>query len=190
MRITFYNAIKNMEIKNYLRYHLKFQLAPVIMGGKPSATLALTTAQLNQCWESEGREMLAELGLEAIVLRQTGCKKIILFYKHCLIEEILMQLPIKHFLNKIGYTYQTAEEALEELANRYQKINCPHELGVFLGFPLDDIVDFESNHKTCLLCGYWKVYNNLEQAQEIFNQYDQAKFMMIKHLMKDLKQAS
>lgn len=62
------------------------------------------------------------------------------------------------------------------LKDRYEKYNCPHELGVFLGYPLDDVRDFmEYNNKKCLGCGYWRVYNDITRAKEIFSKYDKVK---------------
>ena len=51
--------------------------------------------------------------------------------------------------------------------------HCPHELGIFLGIPIEDVKDFmECTNKKCLLCGYWKVYNNYYTAEKTFKQYD------------------
>ncbi|MPN31536.1 hypothetical protein SDC9_179010 [bioreactor metagenome] len=59
---------------------------------------------------------------------------------------------------------------------RYSKLVCPHELGIFLGFPLEDVKEFITNpYKECLLCGYWKVYHNKEKALKTFKYYDEAK---------------
>lgn len=46
----------------------------------------------------------------------------------------------------------------------------PHEIGIFLGYPIDDIEGFTAGRK-CLLSGYWKVYANPEKAERIFERY-------------------
>ena len=52
----------------------------------------------------------------------------------------------------------------------------PHEIGAFLGYPVNDVRGFIQNEgKGCLMTGYWKVYENLAGAKMIFNKYDRAK---------------
>ena len=71
------------------------------------------------------------------------------------------------------------------LKNRYKEFNCPHELGIFLGFPLNDVMDFMNcKNKKCLSCGYWLVYNNLQEAKETFSMYDKVKEDTVNYILK------
>ncbi len=52
-----------------------------------------------------------------------------------------------------------------------QRLCCeedfPHEIGVFLGYPLADVIGFIQNRgKNFTACGYWKVYTDPTAAQE------------------------
>ena len=48
----------------------------------------------------------------------------------------------------------------------------PHEIGVFLGYPLEDVMGFiHHNGKNFQLSGMWKVYGNKEDAEEKFGKY-------------------
>ena len=41
----------------------------------------------------------------------------------------------------------------------------PHEIGLFLDYPADDVLAFvEKGGAGCKLCGYWKVYGDEEKA--------------------------
>lgn len=52
----------------------------------------------------------------------------------------------------------------------------PHEMGIFLGYPIKDVIDFINNKgRNCLFTGYWKVYNNLNTALMIFETYNRAR---------------
>ena len=75
---------------------------------------------------------------------------------------------------RIGYPKEISVKSyIETLKARYMLHHCPHELGVFLGIPIEDVKDFmECTNKKCLLCGYWKVYNNYYAAEKTFKQYD------------------
>jgi hypothetical protein len=41
----------------------------------------------------------------------------------------------------------------------------------------------ECTTKECLLCGYWKVYNDSNKAQKIFNKYDKVKEYTVQNIL-------
>lgn len=48
----------------------------------------------------------------------------------------------------------------------------PHEIGLFLSYPVEDVIGFiENKGKNALLCGFHKVYANAETAQRQFFLY-------------------
>ena len=48
-------------------------------------------------------------------------------------------------------------------------------MGIFLGYPLEDVKGFiEFNGKESLYVGYWKVYSKLEEKLALFQKYDEA----------------
>ena len=48
----------------------------------------------------------------------------------------------------------------------------PHEIGIFLGYPLADVVGFiEHQGHDYVYCGYWKVYGDLRSAVKSFDIY-------------------
>ena len=52
----------------------------------------------------------------------------------------------------------------------------PHEIGVFFGYPLEDVKSYiENNGENALYVGYWKVYHNVEKCVDIFKTYDEEK---------------
>ena len=94
-------------------------------------------------------------------------------YHETLLRNWLEKEAVKTFLQQYDYSLEsTLEEKLHILGKRISCDNFPHEIGVFLGYPLEDIQGFIQNEgKNCLLCGYWKVYCNPEQAQQTFQTY-------------------
>ena len=86
---------------------------------------------------------------------------------------------------QLGYSNkEDINNYLYMLKNRYKEFNCPHELGIFLGFPLNDVMDFMNcKNKKCLSCGYWLVYNDLKQAQETFSKYDKVKEHTVDYIL-------
>ena len=63
------------------------------------------------------------------------------------------------------FGYQTLRliDIFEKLCARYQKymkdhLSFPHELGLLLGYPVEDVLGFIRNEgRNYLYCGYWKV---------------------------------
>lgn len=77
------------------------------------------------------------------------------------------------FLAHCGYT-GTAPAACLDVLRRKLAISSdfPHEIGLFLGYPLGDVIGFIENHgQNCLCCGVWKVYTNPEAAAGAFRKF-------------------
>ena len=60
----------------------------------------------------------------------------------------------------------------------------PHEMGVLLGYPIEDVKGFIDNAgKNFLYSGYWKVYANVSEKVHIFNLFDNARKDIIKQII-------
>ena len=63
----------------------------------------------------------------------------------------------------------------------------PHEMGLLLGYPVEDVVGFmENNGKNYLYSGYWKVYADVPAKKHIFIRYDEARETLIRLLANDI----
>ena len=62
---------------------------------------------------------------------------------------------------------------LERLRLRLaQSEEFPHEIGVFLGYPLPDVIAYIRNGgRNCLCCGCWKVYFDEHGARRTFARF-------------------
>ena len=50
----------------------------------------------------------------------------------------------------------------------------PHEIGIFLGYPVEDVKSFIQNHgENYILSGVWKVYHDKETAERTFRLYSE-----------------
>ena len=74
------------------------------------------------------------------------------------------------FLSGYGYTGCEIRQCLNRLKERLKSSErFPHEIGVFLGYPLGDVIGFIQNEgRNCKCCGMWKVYDNENEAQKLF----------------------
>ncbi len=107
----------------------------------------------------------------------------VLFYNPEHINKILQEEKTFNFLKQYGYSgNMTIGDCLTHLKTRFQK-NCPHEIGVLLGIPLEDVAGFINNKgKNYKICGYWKVYDDPIRAKQIFQSYKDAKNRYLKFL--------
>lgn len=84
---------------------------------------------------------------------------------------------VSFFLNSHGYNPYDIEDCIYKLKKKFKKTGkTPHELGVFLGYPIKDVKGFIDNQgKNYKLCGCWKVYDDLEECNRIFKEYKDCK---------------
>ncbi|MGL5648159.1 MAG: DUF3793 family protein [Clostridium sp.] len=180
--LDFYVDLKNMNTRETLEKYLLFTLAPVISGDKPSSTITLKVEKEEySIWLDIKEEFLEASNLKEVSLRENEKAIIILIYNEENLLNCLNENRSKKFMENLGYNLNLRlENNLIRLIERYEEYHCPHELGIFLGIPLDDVQDFmECTNKKCLLCGYWKVFNDYEKSKSVFDRYDNSKIIMI-----------
>ena len=79
--------------------------------------------------------------------------------------------------------------ALDQLAARYMRClfleeSFPHEIGLFLGYPLGDVGGFlRHGGKNYIFSGYWKVYTRPAKTAELFRKFDMVTEEMVCSLM-------
>ncbi len=97
---------------------------------------------------------------------------LLLVYSEKALKEALNQAEAVHILLNFGYQNTDCVYCLERLGDRFRETCCPHELGIFLGFPAEDVREYiRNNGGCCRLCGFWKVYTNEQKALEMFRKY-------------------
>jgi hypothetical protein len=63
------------------------------------------------------------------------------------------------------------------------KKDFPHEMGLLLGYPTEDVEGFITHRgDNCLCVGYWKVYANKERKLKIFERFEMATERLIQLL--------
>ena len=185
--IGFYKSLNNMEEKDCIEKFLIYNASLLISKVKPSATITLKKGanSIYNKWIKYGQDFLNSINIKYINLRECENALIVLIYDEEQLGNYILKKENKIFLKNLGYNEENnIDDYLEKLVKRYEEFNCPHELGVFLGYPLDDVKDFmECSEKKCLACGYWRVYNNYDAAKEIFNTYDIIKEKTAKYIL-------
>jgi hypothetical protein len=154
---------------------LAIHSAPTLLGIKCANLISVAMDEHNM--HDYQQEFENRSGLQMRVLCKCHDRRLLYVYHEMLLEMQLSQPEILRFLEQFGYTSDMdLQQMLMALASRMQCGNFPHEIGIFLGYPLADVQGFISNHgKNCLLCGCWKVYSDPESAQRTFAKYDRCR---------------
>lgn len=78
-------------------------------------------------------------------------------------------------LNGSGYDGTEPSGCLRCLMGRLQcqKDGFPHEIGLFLGYPPEDVRGFiENETRNYKFTGYWKVYGDEERSRALFDKFE------------------
>lgn len=189
-KIEFYKDLLYIRDDESIKKFLLFNSALVIANIKPSVTVTIqkTSKSCYSNWLKYGENFLSDINLQFINLREDENSIILLIYKTNVLKNYLLKDDSLEFLINLGYKKSDdIEYYVENLKDRYEENQCPHELGIFLGIPLDDVKIFmECKDKKCLGCGYWKVYSNYDEAKRIFRRYDEVKDTAMKSIIQGL----
>ena len=94
-------------------------------------------------------------------------------YRKKRLEQDLLKPGVMEFLRKYGYENTKTGDCLTRLKNRFDTTDCfPHEIGLFLDYPLPDVTGFiEQSGRNCKCCGVWKVYSNENETKALFDRF-------------------
>ena len=122
-------------------------------------------------------EQIEDKGVETIILKEDENRVLVYVCRKDKLAEDLNRPGVKHFLRKYGYETNEVEYSIERLKYRIKESDeFPHEIGLFLGYPLGDVIGFIDNGgKNSKCTGCWKVYCNQCQAVKIFAQFNKCK---------------
>ncbi len=123
----------------------------------------------------EANSVLNGKGVYVELISNCGDFYLLLVYRKNQLLRILTNPSAADFLQAFGYQSNgDTDRMLKRLKERFRaSAQFPHEIGIFLGYPIEDIKGFITNRgKNCLLCGLWKVYSNPAKAEEYFKKID------------------
>ena len=149
-----------------------------------SPTLAgIKTGNLFSCSYNSKNEVYAFLrelnislrnkGVRFIPLRFKNNKVLIYAYRPSRLLPDVQGKEANELLSQRGYCTKNCRSCLARLIKRLDEGDeFPHEIGLFLGYPVDDVKGFIENNACGAKCaGCWKVYSDEKKAQKLFEQY-------------------
>jgi hypothetical protein len=150
--------------------------APVRLGIKCGTLINLRRSgeDLRPVWHEIKGNLTERLGLEFVEISYSECSVLLLIYRSDLLMGRISSAETREFLGRLGYDCESSSACIERLTERF-KAGFPHEIGIFLGYPVEDVKGFiENKGRNSKLTGYWKVYGDETDARKKFDEYRRA----------------
>lgn len=175
MRIETWEIMQNADLDE-IELQLAFQCAPLITGLKVSNLFQIDSRHYKRLGEILDKSNFSFCGLGG----RNGSVSLLIYQKEWL-EQFLQQEEVRILMHRLGYRDLHLERVLTKFRSRYirymqKKQQFPHEMGVLLGYPPEDVEGFIIYEGKNSLCeGYWKVYAEPQKKLRLFAQYDKAR---------------
>ncbi len=116
---------------------------------------------------------LASKGIRMIPVRFWKGHVLIYLYRPEYLKRDFANTEVCRILKEKGYTYGNADRCVAELARHLAwDSKFPHEIGLFLGYPVGDVIGFmRSPEEGVMYTGFWKVYGDKDEALRTFARY-------------------
>ena len=165
-----------MTETNRLDRPLAAYCSPALAGVKPASLVACDRGEFPDLPQQLERYRAAFAPRDVRFEIVCACRGrfLLLVYRRALLEQRLADPSVQRVLRRFGYPAgQGLEALLRKLRQRIaQSEGFPHEIGLFLGYPLGDVAGFiRHGARDCKCCGCWKVYGNECEARRTFARF-------------------
>ena len=151
--------------------------APTLAGIKAGSMFSYRYESKKEMLEDVRKlnRLLVSRGLVVLPLRYHAGTALLYVYRPDSLKKELCNLEAQTILRDAGYSELCCEKCVKRLMKRMQySKEFPHEVGLFLSYPPEDVLGFIRNHaQNYKLIGYWKVYGDADNARRTFSRYKQ-----------------
>ena len=120
---------------------------------------------------------ITKYGLRLIPLRRKNETVLLYLYRPERLKQDLDRPDVQKILSEKGYDVGNCEKCVAEVAGHLKHdAQFPHEIGLFLGYPPEDVHGFiYHRYEGCTCIGDWRVYGDAEAAKERFARFRKCK---------------
>lgn len=169
---------------------LALEAAEVIDGIKPGNLVSVggrpqrCGRSLATLWQRHASELLTESGLAAEIVAEQEGTLLLYIYRPEALERLLARKSVKVILEKAGYVWPVGTDGLfDQLRERMKGGGFPHEIGIFLGYPLKDVVAFMGWVSIPFACqGPWKIYGDPLESLDLAFRFRECRCRMANRL--------
>ncbi len=152
------------------------QCAPTLAGLKTANMFSAEYKSREEvtAWLRSLNAILVPRGLRIVPMRYMQSRVLLYLYRPESLRRDLADSDAQDILRECGYSCLRAESCLSCLITKLRKnADFPHEVGLFLGYPPEDVRGFIENRAAgCKLTGCWKVYGDVDAAKEKFASFE------------------
>ena len=118
-------------------------------------------------------DLQVKKGLRVLPLRFHDGNALIYVFRPSSLTKDLKDCMAYRLLQERGYTADIPDRCVIELIKKFGECEeFPHEIGLFLGYPPEDVNGFIENKADGYKCvGFWKVYGDVKKARKLFAKY-------------------
>ena len=151
------------------------QCAPTLAGIKTGSLFPCPCSSREEllCQVRSLNRRLSPKGLCLLPLRFTPGSALLYLYRPAELRVDLKDQLAEALLADAGYSGKSSEQCVAYLAKRFRSGGeFPHEVGLFLSYPPQDVRGFIENHAVNYKCaGLWKVYGDEALARRLFDKF-------------------
>ena len=155
--------------------HIVRNCAPTLAGIKTASMFSCPCNEPEQLkvFLKEMNQRLNPKGIRLLPLRVSEKRALVYVYRPDRLSADICENCACNLLRDAGYDTRCCQRCIVGLINKLrQQDEFPHEIGLFLGYPPEDVQGFIDNKaQHYKLSGLWKVYGDVEKARKRFELY-------------------
>ncbi len=154
---------------------LIYHCAPTLAGIKTGNLFSIPCRDKAELVEGIRRlnRRLAPKGVRIVPMRYSERWALLYVYRPQALSEDLSDAEVCALMREAGYEGCSPNRCVCELSRRLkQREEFPHEIGLFLSYPAEDVrgfIEHRGNNYKCSGC--WKVYGDPDKAKKTFDSY-------------------
>jgi len=167
--------------KYYQKVNFFKRIAATVGGVKPAEILMIGECEYQELYPKYFRD---NQSTPMVTIKQCCAKRQVLIYHRECLSKILNRKCTQLFLVSRGYPKDAAVECyIDHLVRRLRGRSFPHEIGVFLGYPLKDVFGYMGltslpHTKT----KGWCMYGDTSESEKLHTEYRCARQRMCEKL--------
>ncbi len=163
-----------------LLYLFAYHGAAVLAKEKPSFLINIKNKDnghaLVDVWDRYKHIIMRHIPCDYYELQRSDAHCVVLVYHRDWMKKLIVEPKHQQFLDRYNYPVSSEPEILLDYLKERYAFECPHEIGIFLGYPIHDVQCFvDCPSRKCQLVGYWKVFEKAQEAIKTFERYDQVR---------------
>jgi hypothetical protein len=136
-------------------------------------------------WALVKDDISNRLSLKFAEISSNGFSVLVFIYRAEAVGRALSSEGARRLLEELGYgeSLRSVDSCVGEVVRR-SRGGIQHEIGIFLGYPPEDVRGFMENRgRNSKLSGYWKVYGDAVCALKKFEEYKMAETLSARNLL-------